>query len=118
MEYVEFDITNIGHFKARSSLTILEEAQLDNRIDDLMGGKFYENRARAKALVQNSPEIADEIFTLIFVMQIIATLEFVVIEKPVSIVSFKDITEYKTLFDIWIEYKKKVSPEPKEKTKS
>lgn len=118
MQIVDFEVQGIGKFRAKSSLTIFEESQLEGRIDDLMQGKYYENRARAKSLAQTSPEISEEIFTLIWVMQIIATLEFVVIEKPATVTSFREITEYKTLFDIWTEYKKKISPPKKEEPKS
>ena len=118
MQIVDFEVPGIGKFRAKSALTIFEESQLENRIDDLMGGKYYETKARAKSLASDHKEIADEIFMLIFVMQIIAMLEFVVIEKPAEIVSFRDLHDYKTLFDIYSEYKKKVDPEKEEDRKS
>ena len=108
MDIVEFDVKNIGKFKAKTSLTIIEETQLESHIDELMNGKYYETKARAKSLAESHKEVADEIYMLIYVMQIIATLEFVVIEKPASILSFRDLKDYSTLFNIYQEYKKKV----------
>ena len=118
MQIVDFEVQGIGKFRAKSSLTIFEESQLESRIDDLMDGKYYETKARAKSLASDHKDIADEIFMLIFVMQIIATLEFVVIEKPSAIVSFRDLQDYKTLFDIYSEYKKKVEPQKQDEKKS
>lgn len=115
MNYIEFDVDGIGHFKVKESLSIIEEMQLDNRIDDILDGKYYELRARAENISSKSEAIAEQIYTQLFIVQIIASLEMLIVEKPDTIKSIRDLTAYETLLKIWEAYKKKVTPVEDEK---
>lgn len=118
MNIITIDVENIGQFEIKQSLTIMEDSQLENRIDELLNGKYYELKARAEKLAESHPEIAKQIFTQVYVIEIIATLEKLIVSYPGNLKSIHDITEYNQLFQIWGTYKKKIAPPEKKKKDS
>lgn len=113
MNFIEFDIKEIGHFKLKESLTIIEEMQLENQIDDILDGKYYELRARAESLAKKNKKIAEQIYSQLLIVQIIATLEILIVEKPFDTL-IRNLEGYDTLLKIWEAYKKKVAPDESE----
>lgn len=116
MNIIEFDVKGVGHFKARQQPTILEETHIDNKTDDMLDGKYYELQSRAISLADKDRETADQVFLKIRVIQVIATLETLLIEMP-DTVKLREITDYSALFAIWNEYKKKIKDSESEKKK-
>ena len=123
MQIIEFEVPEIGKFKAKASLTIIEENELENRIDEQLDGQYYELKARALDLEhKNYEDIANQIHFQIYVARIMATLEKVLIELPDTIQAVETIEDYDSLFAIYDQYKKKQNPRQnpskKESTKS
>ena len=117
MNFIGFDVEGIGHFKLKESLTIIEETQLENRIDDILEGKYYELKARAENLSVKNVKIAEQIFSQLFIVQMIATLEMLIVEKPFPN-PIRNLEGYDTLWKIWEAYKKKVTPAESESPNS
>lgn len=117
MNYIEFDVESIGHFKAKQELSIIEESRIDTISDDLLNGKLYELIARAEQLKKVDIKTAKDLKLQIQIIQMIAELEIVIIEMPESIKHIRDIRKYADLFLIWNAYKKKVKDLTEEKDK-
>jgi hypothetical protein len=113
MNYIEFDIEKIGHFKTQESLTIAQDLALDSKVNDFLNGKLFEMEARAQKLQLSEKEedqdAARSINTQLSIIRIMFELETVIVEAPEGYKKMTDLPDYATLIKIWNAYSQKKS---------
>lgn len=115
MTIIDFQVKDVGTFKAKEMLPIIDEANLENEIDQALDYKYYELLERAEKLKNNNKNLYNIIIYRIRTVEICLTLDKVITEKPEWIPSFREITDNNLLIKVWNAYqdkKKELSPAP------
>jgi hypothetical protein len=103
---ISFTIENIGTFKAKESLSIIEEAQLEREIDEFFNNQYYEIKKRQTDLAET--EQGKNIKTRLQIVEIIFELNKAITERPETMpANVGDLKDHAILVKIWNEYQKK-----------
>lgn len=106
MQQIIFVVENIGTFKAKENLSILEEAQLEQEIDEFLNNQYYELKQRQVELAET--EQGKKIKTRLQIVEIVFELNKAIIERPETIpANIGDLKDHEVLVKIWNEYQKK-----------
>ncbi len=117
-DVIEFTVEGVGHFKVDSEPSVEQEFRVDARVDDTLGGRFFEMQAKAEELEESKDskklKIAEKIRAELATLRMAYILDELMIESPIGKVSgLKDKTLFSKILDGYLQ--KKVGPTPGEK---
>lgn len=106
MQLISFTVENLGTFKAKENLSILEEAQLEQEIDEFLNNRYYELKKRQTDLAgtEQYTKVKNQLQTV----EIVFELNKAIVERPETIpTNIGELSDYEILVKIWNEYQKK-----------